>query len=228
MARQLSDSNQKKLTDKARQLIADERAMRGSVWLHTGGYLWNASAIIEGVLSVINGILLIAMLIGLLLTVTDGGVKGTDKYASLIYDTRLTVILIGLLLTGFIFHRFKKHVVASALFIAEAAVLIPSQSFRSLALAGALRPLLMFTLPTALMGIAAAYIVITAICDRAVLKRTCDKLVIRIAAAHPSKEGELTSEQQWSDYIDEFISPAVHAKPKRSLRKKSEKEKEKR
>ena len=71
MARQLSDSNQKKLTDKARQLIADERAMRGSVWLHTGGYLWNASAIIEGVLSVINGILLIAMLIGLLLTV-DG------------------------------------------------------------------------------------------------------------------------------------------------------------
>ena len=124
MARQLSDSNQKKLTDKARQLIADERAMRGSVWLHTGGYLWNASAIIEGVLSVINGILLIAMLIGLLLTVTDGGVKGTDKYASLIYDTRLTVILIVLLITGFIFHRLKKHVVASALFIAEAAVLI--------------------------------------------------------------------------------------------------------
>ncbi|MBP5618624.1 MAG: hypothetical protein J6X61_05730, partial [Clostridia bacterium] len=84
---------------------------------------------------------------------------------------------------------------------------------------------LLFLLPTALFALAGLYLLTCDIAERVRVKKMKGDFLRRIAAAHPSQEGELTTADAWNGYIEEFLAEPVHIKSKRSLKHKEKKEK---
>jgi len=79
---------------------------------------------------------------------------------------------------------------------------------------------------TILAMLTAIYILATVIADKVQFSRTYNKIVEKIVATYHSNDGEVTTEEEWDRRIEEYVTPAKHQKPKKSLRKKFSKSNE--
>ena len=185
--------------------------------------LFDVTKIVAVILAVINFVLMLATIFGLILTLGDMD-KTHSQYTALVYDIRITAILLVLIILCVIFIKFKKYILAGAFGLLEALIFIPNQSLDFIFADNNLRIFLLFTLPTALFGLCALYIIISSVIYKLRVKSEYDNLSRKFIATYSSRsDGEITTEEQWSAYIDEFLSEPVHAKPKKSLRQKARK-----
>ena len=222
MARHSSDSSQSKLYSKAVQVLHDSWRKNGETLRHADGKLFRACVVITYIAGIFYLVMMLATLIGLLLKLAATG-TAASAYRLLVYDTRLTLICLVLLIAVLIFHRLHKYIVSGVLMVAEALLFLPNQALDDILTGGAWKRLVLFTLPTAILTIAALYMLGTLLFDRLAVKRVYNDFVRRIQATHTNEEGQITSQEQWDAYVEQFLLGPVHAKPKKSLRKKAQK-----
>ena len=216
-----------RLTEKARATVLEARKDEGRLWFCPGETPFKIAKIIVWFFGGALCILLAAFLMGLLLEQGDRS-PGGEGYARLVSDIRVTAVCLAVVVAGIIVCMLKQYAVGGALFVIEAVLFLPRQNWQigMLALEGGWRPLI-YSLPTVLLAIAGLYLLICEIAERVRIKKMKDDFLRRIAAAHPAQEGELTTAEAWSSYIEEFLSEPVHARPKRSLKKKKQKKDQK-
>lgn len=220
MANQIFDSGRSRLLKRAEENIIATK----SVLLPTHK-LFDVTKVVAVILAVANFVLMLATLFSLMLNLANTN-KSLNKYTIYVYNFRTTVILLVLIILSVIFIKFKKYILAGVFGFLEALILISNQSLDFILLDNNLRIFLMFTLPTALFGLCALYIIISSAIYKFRVKKEYDDLTRRLIATYSSRsDGEITTEEQWNAYIDEFLSEPVHAKPKKSLRQKARKSK---
>lgn len=222
MSKRNLDPNQVKLMTKAKQTLLEQWANDGHTLRHQDGKLFKSGVIVTYLFGIFYIIMMLATFIGLRLIKADIDPSSSD-YATVVYDTRLTAVCILLIGVAIIFHRFHKYIVSGALIILQALMFLPNQALDKILTEGAWKRLVLFTLPNVLLAIAAIYMIVTIICDRVAVKRTYNDFVRRIQATHSNNYGEITTQEQWDKYVDEFLAEPVHLKPKKSLRKKAQK-----
>ncbi len=222
MAKRTADPNQVKLMAKAKQTMLAEWAKNGETLRHQDGKLFRAGIIMTYIVGIFYIIMMLASLFGLLLIKADMD-PSSSGYSALVYDTRVTAICLLLAGVAIIFHRFHKYIVSGVLLIMQTALFLPNQALDNIFADGAWKRVVLFTLPNVLLAVAAVYMVVTVVCDRLAVKRTYNDFVRRIQATHSNTYGEITSQEQWDRYVEEFLSEPVHLKPKRSLRRKAQK-----
>ncbi len=222
MAKRIADPNQVKLMTKAKQTLLEQWANDGHTLRHQDGKLFKFGVVVTYLFGIFYIIMMIATFIGLRLIKADIDPSSSD-YATVVYDTRLTAVCILFIGAAIIFHRFHKYIVSGALIILQTLMFLPNQALDKILTEGAWKRLVLFTLPNVLLAIAAIYMIVTIICDRVAVKRTYNDFVRRIQATHSNNYGEITTQEQWDKYVDEFLAEPVHLKPKKSLRKKAQK-----
>lgn len=222
MAKRPTDPNQVKLMAKAKQTMLDEWSKNSETLRHQDGGLFRAGIVMTYIVGIFYIIMMLASLIGLLFIKADME-PSASGYSALIYDTRLTAVCLLLAGVAIIFHRFHKYIVSGVLLVMQTVLFLPNQALDNIFAEGAWKRVVLFTLPNVLLAIAAVYMVVTVVCDRVAVKRTYNDFVRRIQATHSNTDGEITSQEQWDKYVEEFLSEPVHLKPKKSLRKKAQK-----
>ncbi len=222
MSKHSLDPNYGRLMTKAVDTLKQGWADNGETLRHKDGKLFSASVVLTYIFGIFYVVMLLATLFGLLLKTADAG-PSSSAYETLVFDTRLTAICLVLSTAAIIFLRFHKYIVSGVLSLCEAVMFLPNQALDNLFTEGAWKRVVLFTLPTVVLALAAAYMLFTVISDRLAVKRLYNDFIRRIQASHPNNEGSITTEAEWNSYVDEFLSEPVHLKPKKSLRKRAKK-----
>ncbi len=220
MAHQFFDSSRSRLLKRADENVCANK----SVLLPTHR-LFGVTKVVAVILAVINFVLMLATLFGLMLNLSDME-KTHSQYTSLVYDTRITAVLLVLIVASVIFIKFKKYILSSVFGLAEVLIFIPNQSHDFILADNNLKIFLVFTLPTAIFGLCMVYILVSNIIYKIRVKNEYNDLTRRLIATYgTNKDGDITTQEQWNSYLDEFLSEPVHIKPKKSLRHKARKSK---
>lgn len=222
MAKRTADPTQVKLMAKAKQTLLEQWANDGQTLRHEDGKLFSAGVVVTYLFGIFYIIMMLATLIGLLLIKGDVD-PSAPVYADVVNDTRLTAVCLVLIGAAIIFQRFHKYIVSGSLIVLQTVLFLPNQALDKIFAEGAWKRLVLFTLPNVLLAIAAIYMIVTIVCERVAIKRTYNDFVRRIQATHTNNDGEITTQEQWDEYVEEFLSEPVHLKPKKSLRKKAQK-----
>lgn len=211
MTKRTADPAQVKLMAKAKQTLR-----------HQEGALYNPGIVMIYIFGIFYIIMMLATLIGLIFIKWDVD-PSSSGYTTLVYDTRLTAVCLVLMGAAIIFNIFHKYIVSGSLIVLQTVLFLPNQALDKIFVEGTWKQIILFTLPNVLLAISAIYMIITVTCERVAIKRTYNDFVRRIQATHTNYDGEITTQEQWDEYVDEFLSEPVHLKPKKSLRKKAQK-----
>jgi hypothetical protein len=215
--KQFSTKSEALLNKMTLERINNSRSDFGSVYLHTGGRFYKTAVVFSWIASIYNLLIFLAQFFGFWFKSMDSAV-----YKS---DARNAGICCILLVIGLIMLIIKKplpYAVASVVFSLFYFInsTFWSQITEVITSTSDIKRILLFVPSTLLMAVCALYIIITYITDRIEYKRSYSKLVDKIIATYPSSDGSMTTEEQWENYIEQYSEPAVHEKPKRSLKAK--------
>ncbi len=220
MKKQALTGPQERLMEKARQTAEQTRLEEGRNWLYAAGKPFGVAKWGFLVIGLGLTVVLLAFFIGLLLAVSDG-----NPSAALVYDTRLTGLCLLLIVAALIFWRCRQYAVGGILALAEAILFLPNQGLRiqQLIEGDGWKRILLYTLPTVLLALCGVYLLACRLADRLRVKRIYADFIRRIQATHVSRDGGITTAEEWDAYVEEFLAEPVHIKPKRSLRQKNKK-----
>ncbi len=223
MKTQFSVKSEQMLREMTLKRIKDVRSNFSNKCLHVDGRYYKIAVVISYITAVYNFVVFLAQLLGAyFLTLDTKSEEFLEFWQNNLYNFIIaSIIMLGALIALFI----KKRLAYSAFTIIFTLFYFINSSFLEYYIQQNQIDRLYIFLPTIiLMTLCAIYMIITHITDLIEYKHAYNKLVDKIIATHPAKAGEITSEAQWEEYIKEYSEPAVHAKPKKSLRNKKRKD----
>lgn len=220
MAQQFSDRNEALLTQKAQQKISIRRSQTNQKWLHVDGLGCKISTALVWISGIYNLVVFLSQFMGFWLKV----VSNEDNYKG---DMRNAGICCLLIAAAIVLMALKKKFASSVASIAFVLFYGANVTLKSTAIDGQTTFRFIFIPSSLIMLFAAAFIFVTVICDKIELKRAKDAIIEKIIRQHPSSNGDVTTEAQWQQYIDEYVNPVTPEKQKKSLRVRSQKAQQK-
>ena len=192
--------------------------------LHVGGKFYKAATVMSYIAAIYSFVIFIAQLIGAYFLTLDYKIYNEELYATAQNDMRNCIIICIILLAAIIALFMKKRFVYSVLGLAFSLFYFINSTFVEIIIQKSeINRLIIFLPAVILLTVAAVYILIMHVIDYIEFKRAYAKLVDKIIATYPTGDGEITSAAQWENYIEQYSEPAVHKKPKKSLRAKKRK-----
>ena len=224
MKNQFSSKGELLLRQMTEERINESRSDFGKKNLHIGGRFYKVATVFAYISAVYNLIMFLAHFFG----AYDKSLSSyVDEDFTLFWkmQSRTFLIIIVILATALVMLYLKKRFLYSCFALASALFYFVNSTFMEVITTKTeITRLALFIPAIIILVICATYIFVTHILDYTEYKRVYSKLVDKIVATHPTKAGEITTSAQWEMYIKEYSEPAVHIKPKRSLRKKMKKE----
>lgn len=221
MHSQLSDGNHQLLMQRARQLIEDEYAAQHRRWSRERGLIFKICRIFAFITAFFNLLIFMVYALGCWLKITDmpNGIGIGAVKSSL----RLTVGCMAFLAAGIVLMWFKKHLFgAAACWISGIPMLIHMCGELGL-FTDFNRLFFVHLLPiTVLLG-TTLYMFITVITDRRRIVKRYNSIIDNIYRSRPNTDAIMT-EQEWSEYIRNYVETPEKRKLKRSLRHKQRKQ----
>lgn len=220
MAQQFSDKSEALLTQKAQQKISMRRSQTNQKWLHIDGLGYKISTVLIWISGIYNIVVFLSQFMGFWLKV----ISNEDNYRG---DMRNAGICCLLIASAIVLMALKKKFASSVASIAFVLFYGANVTLKSTAIDGQTTFRFIFIPSSLIMLLAAAFIFVTVICDKVELKRAKDAIIEKIIRQHTSSNGEVTTEAQWQQYIDEYINPVTPEKQKKSIRVRSQKARQK-
>lgn len=218
MKNNFSEKSDLMLKEKTNKELLSIRSDFSQEWMHKGGKFFKIAVVIAWIVGIYNLIMFVAQTLGFWIVAADN--------TSLVSDARNATIIMILIVIYLVLLFFKKHfpsavvtVIFSIFYLANTSLWTDEIVHESNRLTTAY----LYIPATLLALIPAIYMLVTIITDKIEFKRTYNKIVEKIIATYPSKPGEVTSLDEWDRRIEEYITPAKHQKPKKSVRKKADK-----
>ncbi len=212
------------LREMTNKRIETNRSAFGAKFLHVGGGYYKAAIILSYITVIYNLVMFLVQFFGALEKASGSNISEGYKLNWQL-NMRTSIILVFILIIAFIMLFIKKHLIYSIFSISSGIFYFVTAEFSSVLTSKKEIATLWIYLPAVILMVAcAAYIIATTIIDYLEYKRAYAKLVDKIVATYPTKEGEITTEAQWESYIEQYNEPTVHAKPKKSLRNKKRKD----
>jgi len=208
-----------------RQKTTDEilfyRSDFADKWLHKGGLLFKIAVIIAWIAGIYNAVMFSAQTLGFWFVAADN--------SALVSDARNASIILALVVIYLVLLYFKKHLPSSIVALVFGVFYLSNTSLWTDEVvheSSKLTTAYLYIPATILAMLTAIYILATVIADKVQFSRTYNKIVEKIVATYHSNDGEVTTEEEWDRRIEEYVTPAKHQKPKKSLRKKFSKSNE--
>ncbi len=224
MKNQFSAKSEQMLSSMTVEKIKSSRSEFANKNLHVGGKFYKTATVFSYITAIYSFVVFIAQLIGAYFLTIDYKIYNDDLYSAAQNDMRNCIIICIILLVAIVALFIKKQFVYSILGLVFTLFYFVNSSFADVIIQKSeINRLIIFLPAVILLAISSAYILITHIIDFAEYKRAYTKLVDKIIATYPTGDGEITSAAQWESYIEQYNEPAVHQKPKKSLRAKKRK-----
>lgn len=215
MSRQFSETSEQLLKKMASDRLNEMRSDANKKYLHQSGKLFTVCLVFAWISAIYNAVIFLAQYIGFQLNAMDNTIY--------VPDARNAGICCLLLVAATVCLIFKKYTPSSVLSLAFAAFYFVNSTFRSTAIVGEKARIAMFVPAIIILALTSVYMLITVITDKIAFRRSYNRLIDKIVATYPTSPDEVTTAEQWDRYIKEYSLPAVHEKPKKSLRRKAEK-----
>ena len=220
MRSHFSEKSEALLCQRVNESLLQKRSELTRAWLFKGGPGYKAAVVLSWIAAAYNLIVFLAQTFGLWLMAADSPLY--------IADARTITICSGLIAVSIILLVFKKHVLASVATVAFGVFYLINS--RSLWLDDVVINTKQITsiyifIPFTLIALAAAlFIIITVAVDKLQFKAEYNRLIDKIIRTYSASGDEVTTEEQWEERIKQYVEPAEHKKPKKSLRAKARKQ----
>ncbi len=224
MNKQFSTKSEQMLREMTLKRIKNNRSFYADKNLHVGGSYYKAATVISYITVIYCLIIFTAQLIGAYFKMLDYKIYDQQLYATAQNDFRNCLIISVILAVCIIALAMKKRLVFAVAGIVFTLFYLVNSTFAEVIIQKSeINRLIIFLPAIILMCTAAVYILAMNIWDYAEYKRAYSVLVDKIIATYPTADGEITTQAQWEEHIMQYSEPAVHAKPKKSLRSKKRK-----
>ena len=190
-------------------------------WLHKGGLLFKFAVILAWIVGIYNAVMFSAQTLGFWFVAADN--------SALVSDARNATIILALVVIYLVLLFFKKHLPSSVVSLVFGVFYLANTSLWTDEVvheSNKLTTAYLYIPATILAMLPAIYMLVTIVADKIEFSHTYNKIVEKIIATYHNKEGEVTTEEEWDRRIEEYVTPAKHQKPKKSLRKKLDKNNE--
>ncbi len=198
-----------------------EMQEKSTMFSYSSGKVFKFGVVLAWLAAVYNTIMFTAQVLGLWINNL-----GTDSSVFAV-DTRNATIILIIIIASDILLFFKKYLLSSSCTLAFAAFYIANTSLassRHLHESIRLAAKYMYMTSTIIAMVVAVYLLGAVLAYRINFSRTYNKILAKITATSPTSESGITNEAEWEERIENYFAPAVHKKPKKSLRKKQSKE----
>ncbi len=224
MKEQFSTKSEQMLREMTEKRINSNRSEFSSKYLHIGGRLYKLATVLSYIAVIYNLIIFLAQSIGAYFNMIDFEIYNADKFAQAQNDLRNFIIISIILILATVMLIMKKRILYACFALIFTVFYFVNSTFVDIITSKSeITRLIIFIPAIAIMTICALYMLITCIKDYIEYKHAYTKLVDKIVATHPTKDGEITTATQWESYIEQYSEPTVHTKPKKSLRAKRRK-----
>ena len=218
MKNNFSKKSELMLKEKTLNEIKFYRSDFSEKWLHKEGSFFKIATVMAWIVGIYNLIIFAAQTMGFWIVAADNN--------ALVADARNASIILALVVLYLVLLFFKKHFAFSVVTLAFAVFYLSNTTLWTEGVvheSSRLTSAYLFIPATVLALVPAIYMMASIIADKIIFNRTFNKLVEKIIATYPSVDGEVTTESEWDERIEKYVLPAVHEKPKKSLRKRLKK-----
>ena len=215
MKNNFSEKSEQLLRQKTTDEILFYRSNFADKWLHKGGSFFKIAVILAWIAGLYNTVMFTASTLGFWIVAADN--------SALVADARNATIILVLIVLYLVLLFFKKHLASSIVTVVYGVFYLANTSLWTDEVvheSSRLTTAYLYIPATVIALIPAIYMLVTIITDKVQFNRTYNKIVGKIIATYPTTDGEVTTEAEWDRRIEEYVTPAVHEKPKKSLRKK--------
>ena len=215
MKNNFSQKSDALLKQKAKDELLFYRSDFADKWLHKGGSFFRFAVVLTWIVGIYNTVMFSAQTLGFWFVAADN--------SALVSDARNATIILALIVIYLVLLFFKKHLPSSIVALIFGVFYLANTSLWTDEVvheSDKLTTTFLYIPATLLTLIPAIYMIATIVADKIQFNRTYNKIVEKIIATYPTNDGEVTTEEEWDRRIEEYITPAIHEKPKKSLRKK--------
>ncbi len=220
MHNRFSDKSEALLRDRVIKNLDEKRSGFSSKFLTTTGNGFKIAVIIAWVANIYNLIMFLAQTFGFWLLATDNPVYTADARNITICVVLIAIatILMALKLN---FSASVATTIFAIFYLVNSFALWTSEVIYSSKMVTAKY----LYVPSTFIALAiAVYFMAIIILTKVQFKTEYNRLIDKITSTYPSKEGEVTTAEQWEEYISNYMEPTEHKKPKKSLRSKTRKQ----